>query len=280
MMSISLDSENNTDPDYSDHYVAFLDVLGFSELTRRADADPAWRAFLRQSIKILNETMPREVERTGFRFTQFSDSIVMSAAMTLDGLSIIIQGCQLLTHNLLGSGVLLRGGIAAGKLHHDAQMLFGAGLLDAYEFERRGGPPHISLSQAVVDVLYLARLPVGTPNLVREDPWDLTPMLHTLADFESYDGVPRVGGAILDRKAVHIAAMIQHYATDMSMLPSVRAKWRWQQDYWNRSVAVVGLLARSEQRADWNELAQRSDEETRRRTEQYNRDHPPKSGDG
>ncbi len=272
--------ETHPDPEYSDHYVAFLDVLGFSELTRRADTDPAWRAVLRQSIKTLNRTMPRAVERTGFRFTQFSDSIVMSAAMTLEGLSTVVQGCQLLTRNLLSSGILLRGGIASGKLHHDAEMLFGTGLIDAYEFERRGGPPHIALSELVAEAVHPDWLPTGAPNLVREDPWDLTPMLHTLAEFELYDGIPRAGGAVLDRQAVHIAAMIQFYATEMSSSPSVRAKWRWQQDYWNRSVAVLGLLARSESRSDWSEMAERAEDESRRRTENYNRDHPPKSGDG
>jgi hypothetical protein len=268
---------DTADPHYSDHYVAFLDILGFSELTRLADQDPTWRAFLRGSIKTLNETMPRQIERTGFRFTQFSDSIVMSAAMTSEGLSIVVQGCQMLAHNLLTRGVLLRGGIAAGKLHHDDQMLFGAGLIDAYEFERRGGPPHIALSGPVATALDPQQLPKGAPSLVVDDPWDLTPMLHTLAEFELYDGVPRVGGVILDRQAVHLAAMIDQRATDMSLPPAVRAKWRWQQDYWNRSISTVGLLARSESRSDWQDYADNADQAAARRTEQFNKDHPPPS---
>lgn len=268
---------NNADPDYVEHYVAFLDVLGFADLTRLADQDPKWRAFLRQSIATLNETMPRQIERTGFRFTQFSDSIVMSAAMTIEGLSTVVHGCQLLAHNLLSSGILLRGGIAAGRLHHDDHMLFGPGLIDAYEFERRGGPPHIALTEDVARVLDPTHLPDGAPNLVADDPWDLTPMLHTLAEFELYDGIPRVGGVVLDGQAVHLAALIQHRATDMSSPPAVRAKWRWQQDYWNRSIATVGLLARSDARTDWSELAQLADEGSRQRTEQFNRDHPPQT---
>jgi len=240
------------DSGYRDRYVALLDILGFSDLTEKADGHPNWRAWLRDCISALNSTLPSHIEINGFRFAQFSDTIVMSAYRSPTGLLSIISGCTMLTINMLNRGILLRGGIAAGNFHHDERMMFGPALIRAYSHDTRGAPPHIAIDPAVLEDMKPGLLNPTFLAWVRQDPWDLSPILHTLLRFENYDGVPLEGGEALDREAFGLARNIQAQASNLSHAPAVRAKWRWQQDYWNRTVAEKGILQFARYEPDWD----------------------------
>lgn len=244
------------DTGYRDRYVAFLDILGFSDLTKKADQHPNWRAWLKDCIGVLHDTLPASVEATGFRYVQFSDSIVISVHGDPQGLAALIQGVHLLFRNMLGRGILLRGGIAAGNFHHDDQLMFGPALIRAYAFEQHGAPPHIGIDTDVLEDFKPSLLGPGCQQWLAEDPWDLSPMLHTLIEFATYDGTIRGGYEPLDEPAAHLARMINENARNMSSPAAVRAKWRWMQDYWNQSVTPGGLLLTSRTYSDWNaELA-------------------------
>lgn len=240
------------DNGYRDRYVALLDILGFSDLTAKADGHPNWRAWLRECISALNTTLPTHVETNGFRFAQFSDTIVMSAYRSPQGLLSIIGGCTMLTTNMLNRGILLRGGVAAGNFHHDERMMFGPALIRAHSHDKRGAPPHIALDPSVLEDMKPSLLNPSFLEWVSNDPWDLSPMLHTLIRFGSYDGMPVVGGAAMDREAFTLARNIQTQASDMSHAPAVRAKWRWQQDYWNRTVSEKSILQLAHPEPDWD----------------------------
>lgn len=240
------------DDGYRDRYVAFLDILGFSHLTEKADRHPNWRAWLKDCIGALNNTLPSKVEATGFRYVQFSDSIVISVLRNPEGLSTLLWSVQLLVRNMLGREILLRGGIAAGNFHHDDQLMFGPALIRAYAFEQHGAPPHVGIDKAVLEDLKPSLISQGSMHWLAQDPWDLSPMLHTLLEFEIYDGVPRVGGEPLDEMGFKLAKMIDAHAKDMNSPAAVRAKWRWMQDYWNQTVVPKGILLPSQSYADWN----------------------------
>ena len=260
----------SSDDAYRERYVAFLDILGFSELTRRAHDDPAWRNYLREAIATLKSTLPAQMDSEGFRFVQFSDSIVISAHRTAMGLFMVMNGCRLLSRNMLSRGVLLRGGVSVGYFHHDEELMFGPALLDAYAFEQQGGPPHISLQREVEKEISILLGSHVSDRLVRQDPWDLSPMLHVLDEFENYDAIPRAGGEVLDREAIRLAERITVNATDMETPAGIRAKWRWLQDYWNRSIDARGVLARA-QPTDWEKLRATTHEATLNRLALANR---------
>jgi hypothetical protein len=152
---------------------------------------------------------------------------------------------------MLSRGILLRGGIAAGNFHHDDHMMFGPALVRAHSHDKRGAPPHIALEPNVIEDMKPSLIGPSFMEYVTHDPWDLSPMLHTLRQFEDYDSVPRAGAEVLDEAAVHFARQLQAEATNMNAEPAVRAKWRWMQDYWNRSVAPKGILTLSMQRDNW-----------------------------
>lgn len=51
---------------YIDSYVAFMDILGFSALTDRADTDPDWRKFLTDVNRRPKRTPHRRAKATPF----------------------------------------------------------------------------------------------------------------------------------------------------------------------------------------------------------------------
>ena len=245
------------DLEYADRYVAFLDILGFSEITRRAHNDVEWRSFLRGIIRQIKDTLPTKNDKMSFRFVNFSDSIVISAKQDREGLVTVIQACEILVTNLMQRGILLRGGIAAGNLHHDDEILFGPGLLDAYAFEQQGGPPHIGLHPSVLMGMENSIFDEGSLlHLVAEDPWDLTPILDVFYTFQEYDpSKPYAGMVVWEEPARRIADIISKNVADAQHPPAVRSKWRWVEDYWNRSVSVKLILPTTDVRktSNWSQ---------------------------
>jgi hypothetical protein len=249
------------DLQYADRYVAYLDILGFTVLTEKAHEDLSYREFLRDLIKHINATLPRASEQSNFRFIQFSDCIVLSAKQDRQGLEVIIQAVTILVTQMLDRATLLRGGIALGNLHHDDEMMFGPGFLAAYAFDKKGSGPHVGLMNHVVTNMEHGLWEDSIEHLVRPDPWDLTPILHVLYEFEAYDGTTfDIGGFPIHSRAARLAEIITTNALDMTEPAAVRVKWRWMQDYWNRTVAVRGILPMAEP-SDWKAVAALANEQ-------------------
>lgn len=221
-----------SEPDtYTEKYVAFLDVLGFSHLVRDADTNPSKRNLIQGIIRTLRETFNEVPSSTGFRFTQFSDCIVISADRTESGFVAVATGCVGLTGGLAAEGILLRGGIAVGNLLHTRDTLFGTGLLSAYSNDAAGSPPRVSLCAETQN----DAISFDLEGLTRLDPMDLTPMLHTLWEYENYNDRSESDDAI----AVEGRNVVNHISRNsynMNLPSSVRAKWRWMRLYWNSSL--------------------------------------------
>jgi|SRR5882672_3628435 len=130
---------------YPEKYVAFVDILGFSDLVERADQDAELRKGLAEVLHVFQTTCGT-IPAKGTRVTQFSDSVVITANRTEPGLRSILSGCEWLTMNLIQYAVLLRGGVAVGRVSHEPHILFGIGVNRAYRFEKSGGPPRIGLA--------------------------------------------------------------------------------------------------------------------------------------
>jgi hypothetical protein len=234
-------SNNSQDSDYSSKYVAFLDVLGFGDLVGRGDDDPQMRSIVVDVIGVLRRTLAQN-PRVGFRFTHFSDSIVISADCNLYGLHAVFSGCRMVARNLLSRGFLLRGGIVMGNVTHTEELLFGTGMIAAYELDRSGGAPRIILDPSIVAEVASYGADFGLDEQVAADPDDDTPFLHVLLDFEEWDPTPAVGKEVLDGHAAYLARRIAFNTANADWSPGVRAKWAWMRAYWNRSVARRGFL--------------------------------------
>ena len=119
--------------------VAFIDILGFSEIIKRisGEAEP-------ELFKLIDLTFS-EIERRRNKIdssnqqpekmTAFSDCFVISTIP--ERYDYLIDLIALMTRRLLINGILLRGGITMGKLFHDSDRVFGEGLISAYNLENK-----------------------------------------------------------------------------------------------------------------------------------------------
>lgn len=125
--------------EYEDRLVAFIDVLGFSNMVNQSVEDAEK---IRRLTAALNSLYERiwEWEADGydssFAFTQFSDSIVISAlAGTIDSFEMLQQLLFGVTELVDNYEILVRGGIARGLLIHDAELVVGPAMIEAYRLE-------------------------------------------------------------------------------------------------------------------------------------------------
>jgi hypothetical protein len=122
---------------YSDRYVAFIDILGFREIIKRSETDPRLYEALVKTLSEIHTREPFEGEETvDFQFQTFSDSIVISSASSKKGLGYLLAAIHKLTLELMQESLLIRGGIAKGKLYHEKGVMFGPAVIEAYEIEK------------------------------------------------------------------------------------------------------------------------------------------------
>lgn len=80
--------------------------------------------------------------------SQFSDSLLLSYSDDRSGRDALKQALYILTTNLIPHGLLLRGGVARGKLVHQGTIAFGPAIHEAYHLESTvASSPRIILSK-------------------------------------------------------------------------------------------------------------------------------------
>ena len=216
--------------DYDDRYVAFLDLLGFSSLVRRADV-PEVRALIQDLVGHLQH-VPASLRL--IKFTQFSDCVILSSEKSHDGLKAVLSASRLIAESVMLEGCLVRGGIASGKLTHTDKLIFGPGFLSAYRHDARGAPPRVVIASDVVT-------DIGNESgfmrmHVRSDPADATTYLHSLLAVEYYD----VSDDPVPFPAViwNMPEIIGRMCESLDVPEDVRVKWAWFRRYWNETVGA------------------------------------------
>ena len=127
---------------YSDRYIAFVDILGFSNTVRNSITSPRQASEL---VKALDRNHDRWVDPAlksthgvydaDFKVTTFSDCTVMSVASTPTDLQYLLLMVTQFALDLMSNGLFVRGGIAKGLLYHSEKAVFGPAFLDAYALE-------------------------------------------------------------------------------------------------------------------------------------------------
>jgi len=120
----------------TDRFVAFIDILGFRDLIGRMFSDePSLFTTLLNALE-LTKGMAGHVDPQNVRaVTAFSDSVVISEGGPF-GTAGVLATVMVLAGELLKKGILCRGGIAVGRTYHANGVVFGEGLLRAYDLER------------------------------------------------------------------------------------------------------------------------------------------------
>jgi hypothetical protein len=135
-----MSSNQSSQPsDYPERSVAFMDILGFAQLIDRIGSEPPLHQKVKQALTWVNHmresSLKPNTAQSALQFGVFSDSVVISSE--IHELHSLIWSVLHLQAELLGIGVLLRGGIAKGRLVHSGNLIYGEGMLRAYELESR-----------------------------------------------------------------------------------------------------------------------------------------------
>ena len=138
--------------EYEDRVVAFVDVLGFKDLVMQSQTDERVLLNITSALSSLYNWVWRweaDGVNSSFAFTQFSDSVVLSAiADTQDSFDMLLQLMLGIVDIAYNNGVIVRGGIARGSLIHDKEMVVGPAMVDAYLLEsKKAVYPRIIISE-------------------------------------------------------------------------------------------------------------------------------------
>jgi hypothetical protein len=136
---------------FEDRIVAFVDVLGFADLVKKAGSSSEAEAKLAGLIATnqLFEKMVQKWLGPSMQGAFFSDSFALSETPPEHWTIRLIRETGYLCRYLLLQGLACRGGIATGPLFHDGRFVVGPALVKAYELEQSVAVyPRIVLDEA------------------------------------------------------------------------------------------------------------------------------------
>jgi hypothetical protein len=153
---------------YLEKFVAFIDILGFSDLVGQAEREGSPTI---EYLLALTEKLGTQDDRLryaqygptvcphsrylakdlGFQITQISDCVVVSAEISPAGVINLLQHCFGVSIDLLITGHLCRGYITRGKIFHSERQFMGTAYQSAAEREKS------------VSIFQLDSLDRGTP---------------------------------------------------------------------------------------------------------------------
>lgn len=231
---------------YGDRVVGFVDVLGFADLVRRAHNDPVLRARIVDALDKVRTTAAPGDGATGLRTQNFSDSLILSADNSPDGLWHLLLSLDALAIGLLDIGVLIRGGVTIGGMHQDERVVFGVGVNEAYRLESAVAKvPRVVLGARAIDAAkrYAQDHEIWetyrNSRLLRDA--DGVWFLNYLTQFGIFNRQdPSNAGMTAHPMAaagLSLRNIIQAKVDDTLDQPEVYAKIEWLARYWNAEVA-------------------------------------------
>lgn len=167
-----------TEQNFKEKFVAFVDILGFENMVRAAEAGqgrslPELLEVVKQLGTLENRKAfaedgpyicpdaPRIEKDLDFRVTQISDCAVISSEISPASVVNLVQHCSAVVIKLLKKGILCRGYITLGRIYHTDTQVIGIGYMQAAKQERKvvafstdpqdEGTPFIEIDQAVCD---------------------------------------------------------------------------------------------------------------------------------
>lgn len=199
------------------HYVAFLDVLGFSEMVE-ADLVDQVQGNLAKLFRCHQSAAVIFRDDVNCQIIQFSDSIVVATPYDANRFEWFAARVADYQRLLLDERLLCRGGIAVDQHFSNGSFTFSAGLIRAYRVESKSARyPRVVVSPEVLSLVYPNRESVPA-FLVKEDDGLF---------FVDYLGLTR------NRKPVLLNTAVSELVTDLSAhsSPSVREKGHWLAAY-------------------------------------------------
>lgn len=126
---------------YKEHFVAFLDILGFKNLIVNSNCNDIYSIFDEihsKSNASLNFNGVQIQAYDHIKYKILSDSIIIFIDTQIpDSFSALLDVCSRLQRSLIhrDDPILLRGGISKGLLYYEDDVIYGEGLTNAYLLE-------------------------------------------------------------------------------------------------------------------------------------------------
>lgn len=136
------------------HYVAFLDILGFTNMVK-TDITSEDQPYLRKLYRCHQRASHIFSDDPNISITQFSDSIVVAKPFESGSFEWFVKKIAEYQNLLLKEGLLCRGGIAVNKHFSNGSFTFSAGLIDAYDVESTlARYPRVVISSDLIELIF------------------------------------------------------------------------------------------------------------------------------
>lgn len=146
---------------YENRVVCFIDILGFSELVgetvdKAGNENPDKLKQVLRALKRIEQMVGGlDIDPASSKeITQFSDSIVISFLYKEESeVFHTLLSLRYLLIDLVGEGILLRGGITSGKIIHTNNIVFGPAMINAYIMESKAANyPRIIVDDSIFEI--------------------------------------------------------------------------------------------------------------------------------
>lgn len=228
-------------PKYLTNIVTYFDILGFKKLIEQQPATEISRIL---NIFKASAEGDRKEERDFMRtYVNFSDlsvrAVVVSSADYLLAYPALLDyelesiagiQCKLIEDE----GIVISGGMAIGPLSFDGEFVFGQGLVDAYEMDKRPTVPRIGVSSEIANI--------AERNAQERDHKIALNLIAKDQDTEEFY-VDYLRAALIERSEDDAFNLLQRHADLVTMAlekfasgSSVRPKYEWMRRYHNEFV--------------------------------------------
>lgn len=143
-----------------DSFVAFIDILGFSNLIKNIKSEETFNRILKILTAAKNEEKfdsfknKETLKNFSLKILSISDSIIITVPHSPERLYLLIRYLLFVQRSLLILNITVRGFVAKGKVYNKKGILFGEGYLKAYEGEKglskKGCPAQIVFDEDIM----------------------------------------------------------------------------------------------------------------------------------
>jgi hypothetical protein len=215
---------------YEDRAIAFIDILGFTELIRSNQVSK-----IIGTLRLIRSHVKRieNLKRTPVQTSTFSDTVVLSVKRDDEGIPYVLYLTAALVGELFLRGIFCRGAITSGQLHHRGNSIFGQALIDAYQIESRLAVyPRIIITESLAEDFVILRNKQLSQSRQRclEDYFrkDFDNLYH-LDVFSPWLFVPRRAGVI---KQTVVRRIGKHIIGQMDVSETIDARRKMSKLFW------------------------------------------------
>ncbi len=143
--------------DYQTKAIAYIDILGFKNYIEATKNDPKKDLLYKALFSFKDSEQSNPLKYPSRQASHFSDLLVITVDYERELVNQLINDLLQLTNSIINStSLLLRGILIKGKILHYNGIIFGPGLIEAYEKEKGSVRyPRIIVDEKIIDELNL-----------------------------------------------------------------------------------------------------------------------------